>query len=75
MAVGMLAFMNVVWGAQFPFTKPALEVIPSFTLYGAYHKKHNRYRPLKGYLQIPTSQGLGAILDEKVLADHAWPNQ
>jgi len=31
MAVGMLAFMNVVWGAQFPFTKPALEVIPPFT--------------------------------------------
>ncbi len=23
MAIGMLAFMNVVWGAQFPFTKPA----------------------------------------------------
>jgi drug/metabolite transporter (DMT)-like permease len=31
MAIGMLAFMNVVWGAQFPFTKPALEVIPPFT--------------------------------------------
>ena len=31
MAIGMLAFMNVVWGAQFPFTKPALEVIAPFT--------------------------------------------
>ena len=30
-AIGMLAFMNVVWGMQFPFTKPALEVIPPFT--------------------------------------------
>ena len=31
MAIGMLAVMNVVWGAQFPFTKPALEVIAPFT--------------------------------------------
>ncbi|MCP4686655.1 MAG: DMT family transporter [Desulfobacterales bacterium] len=31
LAIGVLAFMNMVWGAQFPFTKPALEVIPPFT--------------------------------------------
>ncbi len=31
MAIGVLALMNVIWGAQFPFTKPALEVIPPFT--------------------------------------------
>jgi len=31
MAVGTLAFMNVIWGAQYPFTKPALYVIPPFT--------------------------------------------
>jgi len=25
-------------------------------------------------IEIPTSPGWGANLDEKVLADHAWPN-
>lgn len=30
-AITGLVIMNVVWGAQFPFTKPALDVMPPFT--------------------------------------------
>jgi drug/metabolite transporter (DMT)-like permease len=30
-AITGLVVMNVIWGAQFPFTKPALDVIPPFT--------------------------------------------
>lgn len=30
-AIVGLVIMNVIWGAQFPFTKPALDVMPPFT--------------------------------------------
>jgi drug/metabolite transporter (DMT)-like permease len=30
-AIVMLGVMNIIWGMQFPFTKPALEVMPPFT--------------------------------------------